>query len=219
MNPYLRFNEYYAELMEDIYPQPQPDEHDAHFMRAYRVIRRWIPKIQPKNVLDVGCGEGFCQCMFERFGVKDYLGLSLGEDVQIAKSKNRSVISMDFNFMSLLDNSYDLVFARHALEHSPFPIITLMEWHRVSRMWLIVVMPRPQDDDIGFIGRNHYSVTNNYTQLRWWLRRAGWIIKDKYHSVDEFRYLCGKLPRISYEGWDEAPLSLATHNADKDDTL
>ena len=219
MNTYGRFERYYSELMYDIYPQPQPTIHDGHFLRAYRVIRKWIPLIKPRNVLDVGCGEGFCQCMFEKFGVKGYLGLSLGEDVQIAKENHRSVVEMDFNFLTLLENSYDLVFARHALEHSPFPIISLMEWHRVSNRWLIVVTPRPLDGTIGFIGRNHYSVVESHTQLRWWLRRAGWKIKAKFHSIDEFRYLCEKMPRIGYEGWAEAPLTIETHNADKDDLV
>jgi len=213
-----KFEEYYVELMHDIYPQPQDSIHDDHFLRAYRVIRKWIPIINPRNVLDVGCGEGFCQCIFEIFGVKDYLGLSLGDDVRVAKEKGRSVVEMDFNFMSLLDNSYELVFARHALEHSPFPIITLMEWHRVASKWLIIVMPRPLDYTIGYIGRNHYSVVGSHTQLRWWLRRAGWKVIDKYHSESEFRYICQKQHRISYEGWEQSPLTTDVHNADKDDT-
>jgi SAM-dependent methyltransferase len=219
MNSYGRFERYYSELMGDIYPQPQPTIHDGHFLRAYRIIRRWIPQLKIRAVLDVGCGEGFCQCLFERFGVNNYLGLSLGEDVLIAKENHRSVVEMDFNFITLLDNSYDLVFARHALEHSLFPIITLMEWHRVSAKWLIVVTPRPLDGTIGFIGRNHYSVVESHTQLRWWLRRAGWMIRDKYHSKDEFRYLCEKKPRVSYEGWENEPLSTSIHDADKDDLV
>lgn len=214
---YEKFDRYYRELMTDIYPQPQTTTHDGHFIRAYRIIRKWIPRIQPRNVLDVGCGEGFCQCIFEEFGVKEYLGLSLGEDVVIAKKNGRTVKEMDFNFVDLPDDSFDLVFARHALEHSPFPIITLMEWHRLSYRWLILVLPKPLDGTIGYIGRNHYSVAGSHTQIRWWLRRAGWRVVDKFHSDDEFRYLCVKMSRISYEGWEGVPLSWETHQADKDD--
>jgi len=215
MRDYEKIDKYYSELMNDIYPQPSA--HDDHFIRAYRVIRRWIPLIHPENVLDVGCGEGFCQPMFERFRVPFYIGVSMGNDVLVAKQRGCNVTEMDFNFLDYPDNYFSLVFARHALEHSPFPIISLMEWHRVSDRWLIVVTPRPLDGTIGFIGRNHYSVVESHTQLRWWLRRAGWRVRDSYHSKDEFRYLCEKFPRISYEGWTEAPLSYEIHNEDRDD--
>ena len=39
----------------------------------------------------------------------------------------------DYNFLEYPDNSFDLVFSRHSLEHSPFPVLTLMEWYRVAR--------------------------------------------------------------------------------------
>lgn len=216
---YGRFDGYYRELMKDIYPQPQPATHDEHFIRAYRVIRKWIPNIHPRNVLDVGCGEGFCQPIFHIFGVDNYLGISLGEDVLVARQRGCNVAEMDFNFLDLSDNYFDLVFARHALEHSPFPIITLMEWHRVSSRWLIVVLPKPLDGTVGYIGRNHYAVAGSHTQIRWWLRRAGWRVLDKFHSDNEFRYLCEKLLRISYEGWESTPLSGTVHDADKDDLV
>jgi hypothetical protein len=35
----------------------------------------------------------------------------------------------DFHFIDSGGEIYDLIFARHALEHSPMPILALMEWH------------------------------------------------------------------------------------------
>lgn len=214
-----KFKRYYYELLNDIYPQPQEEEQDQHYRRAQIVIDRWTPMIKPYNVLDIGCGEGFCQEIFAKHKVMQYTGVSLGKDVDVGLHLGRNVMDMDFNFLDFPDNTFELVFARHALEHSPMPIISLMEWHRVAIRWMIVVTPRPKDKTIGFIGRNHYSVVESHTQLRWWLRRAGWIVRDKYHSDDEFRYLCEKLPRVGYEGWEEPPLSAATHNADRDDLV
>lgn len=76
-------------------------------------------------------------------------------------------------FLPFDDNEFDLIFARHVLEHSPFPIITLMEWHRVAKKkgWMCLVAPAPHYWLSG--GRNHYSIVP-LKNLEWWLRRSGW---------------------------------------------
>ena len=78
---FIFIDQYLDELAEDFYPQP-PD--DGHTALAVEVIDKWIPEIKPKNVLDVGCGEGFCQGHFERHGLY-YRGICLGEDFEKAR--------------------------------------------------------------------------------------------------------------------------------------
>jgi hypothetical protein len=177
---------YLNELLEDVYPQP-PDV--GHTEQAMAVIDKWIPVIKPENVLDVGCGEAFCQPMFEYHGV-EYRGVSLGEDFEKAKKIGRNVLDEDFHFLPDGENAYDLIFARHALEHSPMPILALMEWHRVGKKYLILVLPKPKF--WMFLGRNHYSVVTA-SQARFLLHRSGWTIIEEDHDHEwEYRFLCGK---------------------------
>ena len=92
---------------------------------AVEIITKWLPiATSVKTVLDVGCGTGFLQETFESFG-KEYTGITLGEDFLVAKGLGKNVYNMDFNFLEFPANSFDLIFSRHSLEHSPFPLLTL----------------------------------------------------------------------------------------------
>jgi len=190
MDKYSNFERYYQELLGDIYPQPPDPWHTA---KAKEVIDLWIPTINCRNVLDVGCGVGFTQDFFNVYGA-EYLGLCLGDhDYEEARKLRNSVVIGDFNFIDQPDEYFDVVFSRHSLEHSPFPILTLMEWHRVSSAWLCLVVPRPEY--VQWTGRNHVSVANR-EQVMFWLDRAGWkIIKEDDTCPEEYRFLCLKMFR------------------------
>ena len=117
MRDYKRFDEYYSELMNlDLYTQPMDD---GHLKKMVDVISRWIAPIGGGIVLDVGSGYSEAERIFKDVGIS-YCGMSLAE--------NNKVPSEDFNFIDG-ENLVDIVFSRHSLEHSPFPLITLWE-HR-----------------------------------------------------------------------------------------
>lgn len=187
---YIYLDKYLDELQEDIYPQP-PDV--IHTDLAKRIIDMWIPMIDVKDVLDVGCGEAFCQKFFEDHNIT-YRGVCLGKDFKEAARLGRHVMEEDFHFLPDGEETWDLVFARHALEHSPMPLIALMEWHRVARKHLILVLPKPKF--WLFLGRNHYSVVTA-SQARFLLHRSGWEIMQEDHSHEwEYRFLCRKVERV-----------------------
>jgi SAM-dependent methyltransferase len=148
------------------------------------------------SVLDVGCGEGFCQPMFERWD-KTYEGIAIGNDVVKAQELGRNVKAMDFSFLEYPDDTFDLIFSRHSLEHSPMPLLTLMEWARVSKNWLGLVLPHP--DWYGYKGLNHYSVMS-LEQTKLMLDRAGWYVI--WETVDQLPFEEGKPDTIrNHEIW------------------
>lgn len=170
MRDYNNIDRYLNRLYGDIYEQP---EDAGHTRLARKVIDQWMSRMTTcRSVLDVGAGQGFCQDMFERWGVK-YQGVALGEDVVKAQEKQRNVVRMDFTFLEYDDNSFDLIFARHALEHSPMPLLTLMEWARVAKNWLGIVLPAPEW--YTYKGQNHYSVMN-MEQIHNLLDVSGWRV-------------------------------------------
>jgi len=199
MRNYQKIDEHLDALMEDVYPQPVDGGHTDW---ATLAIDQMMPDTEVKSVLDVGCGEGFCAPIFEKRGVA-WTGITLGEsDFNKAKTSGYNVLRGDFTFLdSFDDNSFNMIFARHALEHSPMPIITLMEWHRVSSKWLLLVAPAPQYWT--YSGRNHYSVMNP-EQLWGILKRSGWLVVSSktfvttdddfiYYYVKEFEAVHGRI--------------------------
>lgn len=209
MRNYSKIDAYYSELVADIYPQP-PDERHLQLMAI--VISKWLAPLNLSSVLDVGCGEGEAQDIFTSKGIP-YYGIAQGSDVARAKAAGRNVEEQDFNFLNFEDSFVDLVFSRHSLEHSPFPLLTLMEWHRVSKKWLCLILPNPQH--YTFVGRNHYSVVDG-TQAAWLLRRAGWKLYRVFIQNDEMRFLCTKASRVGFEGWAANPINPEIYELERD---
>lgn len=172
MRNYDHIEGYLDRFVGDIYAQPEG--HDEHTNLTYKVVDLWMSRLTGcKNVLDVGCGEGATQDIFKVWNV-EYEGVCLGEDYLIAREKGRNVKKMDFSFLEYPDNSFDLIFSRHSLEHSPMPLLTLSEWARVSRQWLGVIVPSPEW--YGVKGsKNHYYVLypDQWVNL---LENAGWNV-------------------------------------------
>jgi SAM-dependent methyltransferase len=195
---YTKIDSYLNELLDDVYPQPVDP---GHLRMATDIIGKWISRIsdRPLSILDVGCGEAFVQSLFESQGCI-YTGVTLGQDAKIAQDLGRNVLLGDFHFLDFHDQSFDLVFSRHSLEHSPMPLLALMEWHRVARAWMVVVLPNPVH--YAWEGKNHYSVMSR-TQALSMLLRAGWnAIWTDDSEETELRFMCEKRPRLNKtEDW------------------
>lgn len=195
MRDYSNIDKYYQELMDnDPYHQPIDD---GHLKLMENFIGEYVLPLRPKSVLDVGSGEGYTKRILDAHKVSC-------EEIDIENGQ-------DFNFLG--DVNFDLILSRHTLEHSPFPLITLMEWHKVSNKYLALVLPNPEH--FKYVGRNHYSVMNQH-QAVWLLRRAGWKVRKFSQRADELWFLCDKMKRISYEGWAEIPLRSEIHAYERD---
>jgi len=184
---YKNINAYLDELEEEIYPAPSDEGHTAW---AKDVIDKFLPS-DVTTVLDVGCGEGFCQNLFPE--KVSYTGITLGdEEYAVAMAKGHNVRMMDMNFLDFGDGSFNLLFSRHALEHSFSPLLSLLEWYRVSKKYLLLVLPAPKYWT--YSGRNHYYVLNH---SQWWnlFDHSGWkVIKEEIFDTRNQLFLDYYLP-------------------------
>lgn len=182
MRDYQFFDQCVDKLTQDVYAQPPDPGHTEWAYEALDWIRTTIYVDKPVHqakVLDIGCGSGFMSKAFEQWDFR-WTGITIGDDYDLARdwlSKAGldpfKVHRGDMTWLPFRDESFDGIFARHVLEHSPFPIITLMEWRRKVKDdgWLCLVAPAPHWWLYG--GQNHYSIAE-FDQIEWWLKRAGW---------------------------------------------
>jgi SAM-dependent methyltransferase len=181
-------NRYLNILLSDDYGQ-EPD--NGHTMMIKEVMDKWISNMNSKTVLDIGCGAtAIAETFFKRRGMK-YTGISLGIDAEKAQALGRNVVKADMTFLPKeWDESFDLIWARHVVEHSPMPIITLFEFNRVSKAHLCLIVPKP--DFFGRYGKQHYSVLYD-DQWRFLMDRAGWgVIWEDHDHPQEYRFMAEK---------------------------
>ena len=200
MRDYRHLDGYLDQLSVDIYAQP-PDKYHQELM--WDVIQKWIGQLKVRSVLDVGCGQGESLGMLAQYAT-DVRGVTLGTDYEVCKQKGLAVERADMSFLPYNPGEFDLIFARHALEHSPMPLLTLMEWRRVSKQWLILVVPSLSAFE--WYGKNHYYVLLPQQWLGL-IERAGWKIIMKEDSQGEFehRFLCEVTDDRNPEGFRTHP--------------
>jgi SAM-dependent methyltransferase len=135
------------------------------------------------KLLDIGCGQGHSIELFQQKGI-DVTGVTLGPDLAVCRSKQLPVVEMDQNEMTFEDASFDFIFARHVLEHSPIPLFTIFEYRRILKPngLAYIEVPAPGTCCQHELNPNHYSV---FTPSCWaaLFLKAGFQC-DTYHQID-----------------------------------
>lgn len=136
-----------------------------------QVYEEFLKDLSIENVLEVGAGAAPLLSLFPESVKKT--GLSMGKE-------RPEYIEGDMNTPPFEDKSYDLVIARHCVEHSLLPLVMLCEMARISKKYALVVVPVCSDDIATMI--NHYAV---FTPISWraMFKKAGFtILKEKLNN-------------------------------------
>jgi SAM-dependent methyltransferase len=170
---YRRLDAFLERLRADIYPEPPSGVHSAISQQMFAELSKHFPQAAGAKVLDVGCGQGVALEIFRDAGL-DPLGITLGADAEVCRQKGLNVREMDFAFLDFPDASFDLVWCRHAIEHSVFPFFTLSELHRLLKPGgvLYLEVPAPDTSCAHQTNPNHYSVLGRSMWLDL-IRRVG----------------------------------------------
>lgn len=173
-----RFLNFLDSLEVDAYPEAPSVHHDSisrqaldHLFSAY--------KIPPTaRILDVGCGQGVALLPFRERGCVAN-GITLNDrDVAVCRSQGFDVYKMDQSFLEFDDASFDVIWARHIVEHSIMPYYTLTEFRRVLRSGGLMYFEVPATDTIGHErNHGHYSVFGREMWLAL-LERSGFIVSE-----------------------------------------
>lgn len=143
----------------ETYPEPRVSLHDDITFQQAEIVSKLIPV--DGKILDVGCGQGPALEWFTKNGF-DICGITTNqEDMLACLDKDYKVRLCDQNDMPpMWTETFDLVWARHVLEHSICPFFTLHEFNRVLKPGgiLYAEMPAPNVDSKHELNGNHYSV-------------------------------------------------------------
>lgn len=155
---------------EYLYTQHMYDEEQAswHQLLTEQVVAQYIDPLDlPKDaqIADLGCGPGYFLDEMKKREYQNVVGVTLSpNDYKSNIEKGHNVKRYDFTWLpqtdGFEDEKFDLVFIRHTLEHSPYPIFTLMEINRILKQngKVYVETPAPLNDRPHEFNLNHYSI-------------------------------------------------------------
>lgn len=156
------FDAFRKRISGEVYSEPDSSFHkDLIDALLPQFAESHLKEMRDAKILDVGCGQGYACLKFKELGFENVTGITLSdEDVAASKERGIDCHKMDFSFLEFADDVFDVLWVRHALEHSPFPYLTLLEFNRVLRNGgkLYIEMPMPDTPRILEHWTNHYSV-------------------------------------------------------------
>lgn len=107
--------------MEAVYNDEYFLKHQKHSVQAAREIVPFvIDLIQPKSVVDVGCGTGAWLSVFSECGIDDILGIDgayINRDLLVIEEHRFMTLDLSKSFR--IDRSADLVISLEVAEHLP----------------------------------------------------------------------------------------------------
>lgn len=186
MNDIVKLRFYYEHILGQIYDE---GESPFHKQITKDVVEKFIdPLSLPHDayILDLGCGPGFFLDEMKTRGYTNTLGVTLSpEDRNICSTKGHKTRKGDINFLEEIDETVDLIFCRHAIEHSPFPYISLLEYNRVLKPHgkMFIEVPSPDSERTHENNKNHYSILGD---AMW----SSLLVRSGF-DVQKFTYSCG----------------------------
>lgn len=179
---------------EYLYTAHLYDEGESNFHRTLttQVVENYIDPLNlPKDsvILDMGCGPGYFLNEMKARGFTNLTGITLSDDdVKICAANGHTTKMYDFSFLpqqdGFWDEGTDFIFLRQVLEHSPYPIFTLMEYNRILKQFgtIYIEVPAPNCERQLESNLNHYSILGD-KQLSALLVRTGFSI-EKFDTIE-----------------------------------
>ncbi len=156
----IRLKNFFKKIEFEAYPETPHFQHNEITNQTFNWFLSQYNLNKDSKILDVGCGQGVFLKLAKSKGL-NAIGITLNdEDQKICREHGHEVYKMDQSFLDFPDEYFDMIWARHVLEHSIFPIYTLTEFKRVLKNngLLYVEVPMSDSPVVHENNPNHYSV-------------------------------------------------------------
>lgn len=157
-----------------------------HTNAAQEAVRDFCVGLDFESVVELGCATGPVLEAMKKMGKKT-LGVTLKDE-----PNNNRVTRQDMHFTNIPDHDFDMVVARHVLEHSPMPLLLLMEMHRITKRYALVILPTPTMRMIT-TWKDHYFV----------LPKAQWEKLFAIAGFEVVKFKTAKYLEYEKDKWDE----------------
>jgi len=166
----------------------EADEGAAH----RSAISTWVQPFTKADarIADIGCGRGISLQLFKEAGAESVDGYCMGEDADVAIAAGLNVTRADQSEIPAADGTYDFLYCRQILEHSPAPLITLREWWRIMKPAALMFIQVPLCPE-GWVTRDHLSIMPRNCWA-WTFQRAGFGLVLRGFEANEYAWLVRK---------------------------
>jgi SAM-dependent methyltransferase len=155
--------------------------------RFYDALVQCARNIQPKKILDVGCGEGFTLSKLQSAGIgTSYVGIDPSKTALSLGKKQFPALDLRLGSAYRLpwkDGSFDLVCCNEVLEHLTDPGKALTELHRVSKKYVLLSVPHEPFFMLSnfFRGKDVLRFGNNIEHINHW-SKTGFVTFVRSHG-------------------------------------
>jgi SAM-dependent methyltransferase len=159
-DPARVFQGFLKRIHGEVYSEPDSEMHQTLIDRMLPEFAKFIPNLETR-LLDVGCGQGYACLKFLALGYRRVTAITLSDtDAAVARQRGIDCYRMDMSFPGFEEKTFDALWVRHALEHSPFPYLTVLEFNRILSPAGFVYIEMPSPDSPRELEKwpNHYSI-------------------------------------------------------------
>ena len=151
--------DYYKFTLKVLDPPGEYNDHKLGIMNSVNFLLDLLEKLNKNignRVLDIGTRDGFTLDYLKEFGF-DTIGIDIGiEHVRYARSRNRNMILGNICNIPFKDNTFDLTFSRHTIEHCEDIKTAIKEMHRVTIIGGIICCVFPLQNRL--INKHYYMI-------------------------------------------------------------
>lgn len=154
-----RFLIFLEKIAAETYPEEVFEWHQTITIKAMEHLFDNFSLPVTAQILDVGCGQGVALELFKKRGYSP-IGVTLNEiDANVCNNRGFNVHIMDQSFLDFEAQTFELIWARHVVEHSFMPLYTLTEFKRILKPGGILYLEVPAPDTLLHEDNpNHYSI-------------------------------------------------------------